>query len=369
MEKSRETATIDGMIGQSPANFTGLYSLTSRSWIVVADIGDFSFVVMVFSLCQCTWWLRYRENEMVLICSLYFWGGKRWTKFRPFPESNMKILSLLEFFIINVLNHDLTFVYIVYTKWSANNRKVSENIRGHILSKWEWGDVFENYRNNLLQWLRDVHRDPDSHMLFKAFSCWINADVLHLSNLLSQHTSSAYIHTHDGIVPKMRRVKTVLKHNKSSVRCHGPPANTLRLSDSTRIMNTKMLFPKLSRTVRQAFCRAVWRPSRGIPVVRRIFPTKQPATIWTPFSFILPIKVIVSSSPSSIVIAWYFLIKSSVPTCPGCVIQPAINAFYYALNSCCKHPPISLTSLFYYENPLVLTLALLSTLSVPSSIL
>lgn len=124
-----------------------------------------------------------------------------------------------------------------------------------MISKWEWGDVFENYPNNLLRWLRDVHRDPDSHMLSKAFSCWINANVLHLSNLWSQHTSSAYIHTHDGIVPKMRRVKTVSRGYQyhlpvgswSTIRalseCHRPPANTLRLSDSTRIITQKCCFP------------------------------------------------------------------------------------------------------------------------------
>lgn len=42
------TYLIRGSKTESPAKLTGLYSLTSRSWAVVADMRVVGFVVMVF---------------------------------------------------------------------------------------------------------------------------------------------------------------------------------------------------------------------------------------------------------------------------------------------------------------------------------
>lgn len=124
-----------------------------------------------------------------------------------------------------------------------------------------------------------------------------------------------------------------IRTSRDMSKCHAPtpptPMKTLFFSSSVANLNRKMLSPILSIltsfTLFHACCIAAFNPSLLMLCVSTTFPTRQFATTFSHFIFILPMIVIMSSSSSFIVTAWHFRINSSVSIMPE---FPAIRTNY-----------------------------------------
>lgn len=120
--------------------------------------------------------------------------------------------------------------------------------------------------------------------------------------------------------------------NKDLSKRHGPPPmNTLFFSSSVANLNKKMLSPMLSIltsfTVLHTCCIAAFKPFLLMLHVSNTLLTRQFATTFSPFIFMLPI-IITMSFASSVLLLWqlleHFRINSSVSMY---TMFPAIKAF------------------------------------------